>query len=63
MRITSVPQTSVPHPRDVDLSDPAFYATGDPHSLWAQMRAHHPLHRQELSDGRGFLSRPRAPPG
>lgn len=43
-------------PADFDLFDPRFYADGDPHPLWSQMRASHPLHRQELSDGRAFWS-------
>ncbi|MFI1195250.1 cytochrome P450 [Micromonospora sp. NPDC020750] len=41
---------------DVDLFAPDFYATGDPHPVWAEMRARHPLHRQDLPDGRTFLS-------
>ncbi|MFD6156633.1 cytochrome P450 [Nocardia sp. NPDC060256] len=40
----------------VDLFDAEFYATGDPHRVWAQMRAHAPLHRQVLADGRAFWS-------
>lgn len=40
----------------VDLFDPAFYATRDPHPVWTAMRAHAPLHRQTLPDGREFLS-------
>jgi cytochrome P450 len=43
-------------PADVDLFDPQFYAAGDPHPVWAAMRARHPLHRQTLPDGRTFLS-------
>lgn len=46
----------VADPADVDLFDPHFYAVGDPHPLWARMRAKHPLHRQQLPDGRTFLS-------
>ncbi|MFF3868161.1 cytochrome P450 [Micromonospora sp. NPDC001898] len=41
---------------DVDLFAPDFYATGDPHPVWAEMRARYPLHRQDLPDGRTFLS-------
>lgn len=43
-------------PADFDLLDPQFYAHGDPHPLWAQMRTRYPLHRQELPDGRAFIS-------
>ncbi|WP_410667832.1 cytochrome P450 [Amycolatopsis sp. cmx-4-68] len=39
----------------VDLADPAFHA-GDPHLVWAAMRARSPLHRQDLPDGRAFWS-------
>jgi cytochrome P450 len=40
----------------VDLFDPSFHATGDPHAVWARLRATAPLHRQELPDGRAFWS-------
>ncbi|KAA2254640.1 cytochrome P450 [Solihabitans fulvus] len=40
----------------VDLRDPVFHATGDPHAVWRAMRAKSPVHRQELPDGRSFLS-------
>lgn len=43
-------------PDSVNLFDPAFHAAGDPHPVWAQMRASAPLHRQDLPDGRSFLS-------
>jgi cytochrome P450 len=43
-------------PADFDIFAPEFYATGDPHPLWANMRARHPLYRHELPDGRAFLS-------
>jgi cytochrome P450 len=48
----------VPHldPADFDLYSPRFYADGDPHPVWAAMRANAPLHRQELPDGRTFVS-------
>jgi cytochrome P450 len=39
-----------------NLLDPDFHATGEPHRVWAHMRAHAPLHRQVLSDGRAFWS-------
>ncbi len=40
----------------IDLFDARFYADGDPHPVWAYMRAEAPLHRQELPDGRAFWS-------
>ena len=40
----------------IDLFDPRFHATGDPHTVWAAMRERAPLHRQELPDGRAFWS-------
>ncbi|WP_306796461.1 cytochrome P450 [Nocardia sp. XZ_19_369] len=40
----------------IDLFDPHFFATGDPHPVWAAMRADAPLHRQILPDGRSFRS-------
>ncbi|HEY0700989.1 MAG TPA: cytochrome P450 [Micromonospora sp.] len=56
MRISSGIQTLTVPVADVDLFAADFYATGDPHPVWAEMRARHPLHRQELPDGRTFLS-------
>ncbi|MFH0240852.1 cytochrome P450 [Streptomyces sp. HK10] len=55
MRI-SVPGPEPVDPAAFDLFDPESYATGDPHPAWAAMRAHAPLHRQELPDGREFVS-------
>lgn len=40
----------------IDLFDPEFYATGDPHLVWAAMRARAPLYRQVLANGRSFWS-------
>jgi cytochrome P450 len=56
MRISVVEQVPDLSPADFDLFSPRFYATGDPHPLWAAMRAAAPLHRQELPDGRAFVS-------
>jgi cytochrome P450 len=56
MRIT---ETAAPGPVDldgVDLFDARFYAEGDPHPVWAYLRAHVPLHHQVLPDGRAFWS-------
>ncbi|MEV0074646.1 cytochrome P450 [Amycolatopsis sp. NPDC050768] len=41
---------------EVDLFDPAYFAAGDPHPVWAAMRERAPLRRQVLPDGRSFLS-------
>ncbi|RAO12508.1 cytochrome P450 [Micromonospora noduli] len=38
----------------VNLYDPSWYATGDPHSAWRQLRAEQPVYWQQLPDGRGF---------
>lgn len=40
----------------IDLRDPRFYASGDPHAVWRVMRERAPVHRQELPDGRSFRS-------
>lgn len=56
MRISVVSDPQPLNPADFDLFDPDFYAYGDPHPLWASMRAGYPLHRQELPDGRVFAS-------
>jgi cytochrome P450 len=40
----------------VDLTDPEFHATGDPHAVWRVMRATAPVHGQRLPDGRSFRS-------
>jgi cytochrome P450 len=40
----------------VDLADPEFYATGDPHAVWKILRDGAPVYRQTLPDGRSFLS-------
>lgn len=41
---------------NLDLYGPEMYATGDPHRVWRWMRAHRPVHRSELPDGRSFWS-------
>ncbi|MDK0524153.1 cytochrome P450 [Streptomyces sp. ML-6] len=56
MRITAPPHDDGPGPGAVDLSDHDFYATGDPHPLWARMRRHTPVHLSTLPDGRSFWS-------
>jgi cytochrome P450 len=56
VRITAGHPAGQPDPAGYDLFDPAFYATGDPHPVWAAMRRSAPLWRQVLPDGRTFLS-------
>lgn len=56
MKISVVNDLQPLNPADFDLFDPQFYAHGDPHPLWASMRADYPLHRQKLPDGRVFAS-------
>lgn len=55
MRIPSAPP-GPPDPAGIDLFDPHVHAEGDPHAVWTHLRAHAPLHRQTLPDGRAFWS-------
>jgi cytochrome P450 len=41
---------------DVDLTDPRFYASEDPHAVWHAMRADAPVYRHRLADGREYVS-------
>jgi cytochrome P450 len=36
----------------IDFLDSAFYATGDPHAVWAHLREHDPVHYFDPGDGR-----------
>ncbi|HWM04186.1 MAG TPA: cytochrome P450, partial [Actinophytocola sp.] len=57
MRITVPGKDSTDVDLDaVNLFDPGLYATGDPHTIWTQMRRRAPVCRQSLPDGRGFWS-------
>ena len=40
----------------VDLFDPHFFATGDPHAVWHFLRSQAPILAQRLDDGREFWS-------
>lgn len=40
----------------VDLTDPLLFAHGDPHAVWEDMRAHAPVHWQQVDDTLGFWS-------
>jgi cytochrome P450 len=40
--------------REIDLSDPELYASGDPHSVWSYLRKHEPVFWQEHGYGPGF---------
>ncbi|TQN28376.1 cytochrome P450 [Haloactinospora alba] len=51
MRISCPPFDPV-HCDDPDLLDSAFYAHGDPHALWARLRAENPVYRCDPGDGR-----------
>jgi cytochrome P450 len=42
--------------QDLNLTNPAFFATGDPHALWRRMRAEDPVHWTQTSYGRGYWS-------
>ncbi|WP_329314358.1 cytochrome P450 [Streptomyces sp. NBC_01262] len=61
MRITGMSDLSIADVARVDLDrvdlfDSELYVSGDPHLVWAAMRARAPLHRQVLPDGRAFWS-------
>ncbi|MFJ1924349.1 MULTISPECIES: cytochrome P450 [unclassified Streptomyces] len=38
--------------KDADLLDSAYYASADPHALWAQLREHDPAYYCDPADGR-----------
>lgn len=40
----------------LDLSDPGFFADGDPQGVWSLMRRDHPVYRHEGPAGRSFVS-------
>ncbi|MFI7070780.1 cytochrome P450 [Micromonospora sediminicola] len=61
MTISAVPATTSdpagPHAPPLSrLTDPDLYADGDPHPLWAWMRAHAPVHRQHAGELPAFWS-------
>jgi len=41
---------------DLNLTDPNFFAVGDPHALWRRMRAEDPVHWTQTNYGRGYWS-------
>jgi cytochrome P450 len=47
--------------QDLSLTDPAFFANGDPHALWRRMREEDPVHWTQTSYGRGYWSVTRLP--
>ncbi|MFD8478593.1 cytochrome P450 [Kitasatospora sp. NPDC059673] len=51
MRITRPPFAPVDF-KDADLLDSAWYATADPHALWAQLRESDPAYYCDPADGR-----------
>lgn len=55
MRITNAAHAR-PDWRTVDLTDPWFFADGDPHAVWRAMRDEAPVHRHLLRDGRAYVS-------
>jgi cytochrome P450 len=56
MNEKAVPQTSIEGGGDLSLTNPEFFANGDPHGLWAWLRAHDPVHWTKTSYGRGYWS-------
>jgi cytochrome P450 len=51
MRITSG-QAPAALPGDLDLADPHYFGTGDPHPVWTHLRGADPVHRQCPMAGR-----------
>ncbi|GAB2331944.1 cytochrome P450 [Streptomyces griseoincarnatus] len=51
MRLSRPPFAPVEF-KDVDLLDSAYYATGDPHALWAHLRQNEPAYYCDPADGR-----------
>jgi cytochrome P450 len=51
MRLTQ-PPFRAPDLSDVRLLDSAYYASGDPHALWAYLREHHPVYLHDPGGGR-----------
>ncbi|MEU4116943.1 cytochrome P450 [Kitasatospora sp. NPDC028055] len=49
-------QDGAPDPELVDLSDPHFYATGDPHAVWRHYRHKAPVTRLTVPSGRSYVS-------
>jgi cytochrome P450 len=41
---------------DLSLTNPQFFAKGDPHELWRRLRAHDPVHWTQTNYGRGYWS-------
>jgi len=41
---------------DLSLTNPAFFAHGDPHELWRRLRAQDPVHWTQTNYGRGYWS-------
>jgi cytochrome P450 len=41
---------------DFDLTNPDFFVSGDPHSVWRELRAADPVHWTERQNKRGFWS-------
>lgn len=53
MRLTVPPfDGPAPNPDTVDFLSSEFYASSDPHALWAAMREESPVHRHDPGDGR-----------
>ena len=41
---------------DLSLTNPAFFANGDPHALWRRLRAEDPVHLTQTNYGRSYWS-------
>jgi cytochrome P450 len=51
-----VPTNAVLSDDDLSLTNPAFFAHGDPHELWRRLRAQDPVHWTQTNYGRGYWS-------
>jgi len=56
MATTSRTATADPAQDDIDLANPAFYGTGDPHPIWRRLRAEDPVHLTKTKLSRPFWS-------
>jgi cytochrome P450 len=55
-RRTRGPYNRLMHDDDLKLTDPQFFAHGDPHAIWSRLRRTDPVHWTESRLGRNFWS-------
>ena len=56
MKLSTPNPDQKPDLSHINLFDPSFFATGDPHAVWSYLRSHAPIYAQRLEDGRAFWS-------